>query len=103
MPPGDLKDVIDLARFQLPQTVQYPNLLTEDKLQELTNEHEKLTTGLNEATLAAHIMKTLFILDKIPESDSRERTSVPCQILEFRSAFTSYDLLKKTSTPCARI
>jgi hypothetical protein len=79
----------------LPQTVEYPNLSTGDQLQALADRHKNLTTGLNEATLAAHIMKNLFILNDIPELNSPERNSVPCQILEFRSAFTSYDRFNK--------
>jgi len=90
-PRGDPRDVIDLANFQLPQTVQYPNLRTDEELQALANRHKNLTTGLNEATFADHIRRNLFILDDIPERDSSERSCVPCQILEFPSAFTSYD------------
>jgi len=67
----------------------------DDHLQTLANRYEKLTTGLNEATLAAHIMSTIFILEDIPKLNSPERSSVPCQILEFRSAFTSYDRFNK--------
>src|SRR4051812_29460714 len=47
--------------------------------------------ALNEATLASHMMQDLFIHGDIPEFDSPERTNIPCQILEFRSAFTSHD------------
>jgi hypothetical protein len=94
-PRGDPGDVIDLASFQLPQTVEYPNLRTDEELQALANQHKNLTTGLNEATFADHIRRNLFILDDIPERDSSERSSVPCQILEFPSAFTSYDRFNK--------
>src|SRR2546421_7470147 len=59
--------------------------------------------GLNEATLAAHMMKHIFIPNDIPEPNNPERGSVLCQILEFRSAFTSYDRFNKDHYTFVRV
>jgi hypothetical protein len=92
---GDPEEVIDLKDFQLPQTVQYPNLSTDEQLQALADRNESFTTGMNEATLAARVIQDLFVFQEPPKLKSSERSNVPCQILEFRSAFTSYDRFNK--------
>jgi hypothetical protein len=91
IPRGDPEDVIDLGNVQLPRTVEYPNLSTDEQRQALADRYENLTTGMNEATLAAYMMQDLFIFQEPPKLNSAERSNVSCQILEFRSAFTSYN------------
>lgn len=95
IPGGNPEDVIDLSKFQLPRTVEYPNLNTDEQRQALADRNESFTTGMNEATLAARIIQDLFIFQEPPKLKSLERSNVPCQILEFRSAFTSYDRFNK--------
>src|ERR1700733_3253119 len=88
---GEPKDVINLGDFQLPQTVEYPNLSTDEQLQALAKRYEETSaTKMNEATLAARIMQAFFIFQGLPKPTSFVRSNVPCQILEFRTAFTSY-------------
>lgn len=94
--PGDNpEDVIDLSNFQLPQAVEYPNLSTDDQLQALADRNESFTPALNEATLVTRTIQDLFIFQEPPKLNSPDRKSVPCQILESRSAFTNYDPFNK--------
>jgi hypothetical protein len=83
--------VIDLSRFKSPPIVDYPNLKTDDQLQALADKHKRYAIVPNEATLAARMMSQIFTFDDIPDPGSSERSCVPCQILEFRSAFTGFD------------
>jgi hypothetical protein len=83
--------VIDLSQFKSPPTVDYPNLKADDQLQALADKHKRYAIVPNEATLAARMMNQIFPFDDIPDPRSSERSCVPCQILEFRSAFTGFD------------
>jgi hypothetical protein len=95
LPIGNPKDVIDLSNFQLPRTVEYPNLNTDEQLQALADQNKSNTTGMNEETLAIRTMQHLFIFQELPKLQSSERSNVPCQILEFWSEFTSHDRFNK--------
>ena len=95
IPGGKPEDVIDLEIYQLPQTVEYPNLRTDEQRQALANQCKRFTRGMNKATLAARIMKDLFDFHEVPEFESEDRRSVPYQMLEFRTPFTSYDRFNK--------
>jgi hypothetical protein len=85
------EEVIDLKHFKSPATVDYPNLQTEEQLQALADKHKRYAVVPNEATLAARLMSQIFPFEDIPDLLSSERSSVPCQVLEFRSAFTGFD------------
>jgi hypothetical protein len=88
---GNPEDVIDLNHYPPPATVEYPNLSTNNQLQELANKHKRYTVGSNEATLATRIMRHILIDDDIPDFDARDRSTVLRQVLEFQSAFTGFD------------
>jgi hypothetical protein len=92
---GNPEDVIDLSQFQLPQTVEYPNLSTDEQLQAFAKRYGSITRGMNEATLAARIMQDFFVFEELPDPNSLDRSNVPCQMLEFRTAFTNYDRFNK--------
>lgn len=92
---GNPEDVIDLSQFQLPQTVEYPNLSTDEQLQAFAKRYGSITRGMNEATLAARIMQDFFVFEELPDPNSLDRSNVPCQILELWTAFTNYDQFNK--------
>jgi hypothetical protein len=85
------EEVIDLGDFISPATVDYPNLKTDEQLQELADKHKQHVEVPNEATMAARLMSQIFPFVDIPVLLSSERSTVPCQVLEFRSAFTGFD------------
>jgi hypothetical protein len=86
---------INIDGLQPEPTVQYSHLSTHEQIHELAEEYKRYSEGLNEPTLAARLMANLFVFSKVPDPDDPARSMVPCQTLEFRGAFTSFDRFNK--------